>query len=163
MSKVFLVRLHVIQFTRYSVKFLQALARSELLYVSTTLFVCQVLFSSFSNFFSCVSLSSGPAAVHQQLPYDNTMLLICQRVFSTLSNSYISIFYLFSKKLKGPLSRPLLYLVSGVIQHHRSGHNHRRFCDKQQRRIRRYLRHGTRRNHDPADSSAGQPLLWSSA
>jgi len=70
MSKVFIVRFHVIQFTRYSVvRRRSSTVRRELLYISTAYFVCQEIFSNFSkNFLSC-GCAPGAAVHHTTFIY----------------------------------------------------------------------------------------------
>ena len=83
MSKVFIVRFHVIQFTRYSVVHRRSFCvRSELLYVSTAYSVCQELFSNFlKNFLSC---GCPPAnAFIRQLLYISRLTRICQYLFTS--------------------------------------------------------------------------------
>ena len=83
MSKVFIVRFHVIQFTRYSVVHSRSLGvRRELLYIITTLFVCQELFSnSFKLFQVVVALPATPFIT--QLLYHSRTFIICQELFSS--------------------------------------------------------------------------------
>ena len=83
LSKVFIVRFHVIQFTRYSVaRWRSFCVRCELLYVSTTYLVCQELFSSFlKNFLNCGCPPGSPFI--RQLSYTSTMNRVCQALFTT--------------------------------------------------------------------------------
>ena len=81
MSKVFIVRFHVIQFTRYSV-----VRRScgELAYISTSILICQALFSSFLNFFEeACRLIFDLLVARRQLCYVITSTSICQALISS--------------------------------------------------------------------------------
>ena len=64
MSKVFIVRFHVIQFTRDSVAFR---SRGQLVYSNTQLFICQELFSSFFKFLFDVNCAPGCSPFITQL------------------------------------------------------------------------------------------------
>ena len=82
MSKVFIVRFHVIQFTRYSVVRSRPLSvRCELLYVSTSYSVCQELFSNFLRNFFKLWLSSRKFPFIGQLLYTSILNRICQDLF----------------------------------------------------------------------------------
>ena len=83
MSKVFIVRFHVIQFTRYSVAFR---SRGELVHISTSNFICQALFSSFLNFFEeACRLIFDLLVARRQLCQAITSAFICQELFSSFS------------------------------------------------------------------------------
>ena len=104
MSKVFLVRLHVIQFTRYSVKFLQAFARSDLYMLSQLISFVKNFFRSFSNFFKLFrrppsrSRSSGNLHILADLPafvknFFQVLKLIFWICFVCRRSSATSIYY----------------------------------------------------------------------
>jgi len=57
LSKVFIVRFHVIQFTRYSAR----RSRGELAYINTPFSICQELFSSFFKFLFGLFLFAPPS------------------------------------------------------------------------------------------------------
>ena len=122
---MFLVRLHVIQFTRYRRRSLQALARSELGYLITTLFVCQVLFSSFlklfwsfpNYFLVVIAVLRARWPFIRQLLDVSTSGRICQELFSFFFK------FLFDSLSFVPLSGnshilPLYYpFVNGYFKH----------------------------------------------
>ena len=146
MSKVFIVRFHVIQFTRYSVA---SRSRGQLLHTSTSFPNCQELFSSFFIFLRCVriifaALSDSFDILSDHSPFVKPYLQIS------------SIFFNESTK-KEPLSRLLEKATVPVIPRHRSDRSHRRFCGRQQQMYRHCLHHGMQRSCDPADSSAALP------
>ena len=141
--------------SRYSIYKVQIRSRSptgslELLYLNTTKSLCQELFSSFFKLFqlrTSFSVVSGRSRL--RLAYTIICLTICQAlILSFLTKNSGASF-------EAPESD------SQIIRHRRSGHSRHHFCDRQQRRNRRYPHHGTQRSYAPAGSSAGQPLLWS--
>ena len=86
MSKVFIVRFHVIQFTRYSVA---CRSRGELVNISTSNLICQALFSSFLNFFEeACRLIFDLLVARRQLCYAITLSFVCQELFSSFSNFF---------------------------------------------------------------------------
>ena len=143
---MFLVRLHVFQFTRYS----RCRSRVSLLILSHRFPFVKNFFQVFSNFFLCDLLSLRSRG---QLAYISRYVSLCQGLFYKFRNY----FYGRSNRKQEPLSG-LLLEISKVILHHQSDHNHRRFCDKQQQMYRRCPHHGRQRSYAPADSSAEQPL-----
>ena len=79
MSKVFIVRFDVIQFTRYSV--VRGNPRNVMNSITADS-VCQELFSSFLNFFrSCLNHSVSCGRPRGQLAYISTAILLCQALF----------------------------------------------------------------------------------
>ena len=173
MSKVFLVRLHVIQFTRYShllsasrlaclsyhirfrlsrtfFKFFQTFSEvlvvrccpKQLCYVSTSGSICQALFRLFSNFITGRPLS---LSARRQLAYISTPTPFCQGLFQ-----------FFSRKIGVP-RHPDPGSSTLFISHHRSDRSRHPCGGKPQQRNRRYPHPEMRRNHAPADSSAGWP------
>ena len=178
MSKVFIVRFHVIQFTRYSVAFR---SRGELVHISTSNFICQALFSSFLNFFEeACRLIFDLLVARRQLCYVITSTFICQELFSSFSKFLFDVLLfdcladslhmlpsnssfvnrLFRTK-REPLSRLSVVILFNLIRHHQSGRNRLHFYGTPQQSFRRYPHPGMRRNCGPAGSSAVPLLLWS--
>ena len=81
---MFIVRFHVIQFTRYS---LLRRSRSQLLHTSTSFSICQELFSSFFKFLFDV-LVFAPS--RRQLAYISRYLIVCQALFQVFQISFVS-------------------------------------------------------------------------
>ena len=178
MSKVFIVRFHVIQFTRYSVA---CRSRGELLHISTSNFICQALFSSFLNFFEeACRLIFDLLVARRQLCYAITSTFICQELFSSFSKFLFDVLLfdcladslhmlpsnsnfvnrLFRTK-REPLSRLSVVILFNLIRHHQSGRSRLHFCDRQQQNYHHCPHPGRQRNCGPADSSVVPPLLWS--
>ena len=139
MSKVFIVRFHVIQFTRYSS--LSARAVSLFILAHRSSFV-KHFFQVFSNFFSKCFVST----VSRQLAYLNRTFSFCQRRKSHKKRASFEALYCY---------------ILCVIPHHRSGRSRLHFCGTPQRSFRRYPHPGKQRNCDPAGSSAVLLPLWS--
>ena len=141
MSKVFIVRLCVIQFTRY---ILFAAANFDII-TQLSAFV-KHFFQVFANFFRALFLS---CASLERLRILADIIPFVKRFFQFFSKY-------FDIKIRGPFG-PLLHILI-VRLHPQSGHSHHRFSYKQQRMHRRYPHPGMRRNYAPADSSAEQLL-----
>ena len=89
LSKVFIVRFHVIQFTRYSVVHRRSFCvRSELLYVSTSYSVCQELFSNFLKNFFKLWLRSRPSRSSHNFFILAEVLSFVKNFFQVFSNFF---------------------------------------------------------------------------
>ena len=137
-----IVRLNVIQFTRYSVRCTLA---SQLAYTSTFISICQELFSSFFKFLFLCSYFAPPCRT----------ACIYYHVKRLLSTPYFRFFQFFPNQKRGLFRGPLG--SCSVIRHRRSGHSRLLPCGRPLRRHRRYPHPGKRRNYGPADSSAAPP------
>ena len=146
MSKVFIVRFHVIQFTRYSVR---SRSRVSLFILTHVLSFVKNFFQVFSNFFSLLAFVGCPRG---QLRHNIRSHPICQYLFS----KYFDFFQNFFKRKKGASCEAPLHMII-ITPHHRSSHSHHHFCGKQQRNCHHYPHPGRRRSYDPADSSATPP------
>ena len=139
---MFLVRLHVIQFTRYS----RCRSRVSLLILSHRFPFVKNFFQVFSNFFLCDLLSlRSRDSLH--------ILADTHALVKGFFTNFAIIFMVRSNRKQESLSG-LLLEISKVILHHQSDHNHRRFCDRPQQMFHRYPHHGRQRSYAPADSSA---------
>jgi len=141
LSKVLLVRLCVIQFTRYSVQ-LSAFAVSLFNLAHPKSFV-KNFFQVFSFFFFICALRSAFA---RALGYITTSPSICQALFST-----------FLKNFGGPFGPPI-YRYFTITECRQSDHSHRRFSCKPRQRYLRYPHPGRQRSYAPTGSSASRLL-----
>ena len=92
--RCFLVRLHVIQFTRYSVvRWRSFRVRSQLLYVSTSIPLCQELFSNSSKLFKLCRCPPGKPFIRQLLHFSISNK-ICQPVFSDFHKNSFDLLFL---------------------------------------------------------------------
>ena len=148
--RCFLVRLHVIQFTRYS-----SLPRV----LAVSLFILAQHFQFVKNFFQVPSIFFA-LPVFFRCP--SGQLQYITRRPPDLSRTFCRFFAPFFKKTGGLFQGP--HSISFcLIWHHQSTRSRHRFCGKRQQRNRRYPHRGKQRSYDPADSSAAQLLLWSLA
>ena len=147
MSKVFIVRFHVIQFTRYSSR--SALAVS--FYILAHRFqIVKHFFQVFSIFFAVsyffAALADSFSIISDPLLFVNTFFHLFSKFFHKKGAS-----------IEAPCLR--LYFITPRRQSDRSRHH---FCGRQPRKNRHCLHHGMQRSCDPADSSAAPllPVSW---
>ena len=137
MSKVFIVRLCVIQFTRY-IPF--AAANFDIL--SQNFSFVKYFFRVFPNFFLfCSFLSRSPERSHILADY----------------SLFVKHFFDFLQKFLGTFASPQKHDFLSFILHPRSSHSRRHYACKRPRRHRYYPHPGKRRSCAPAGSSAGLP------
>ena len=118
----------------------------QLGYSTISVFICQELFSFFSNFFQ-----------NRFFQPSSRTACICYHASTHLSST---LFDFFQKSLRASFEarRRFSLYTYYISRHHQSGHSHHHFGGIQRHNSRRYPHPGTQRSYAPADSSAS-PLL----